>query len=459
MTYKEQFALTFAIALGGLLFVPLLSGQPLWDDLPNWFFDHAVRVSSYQEILTSYAWPLTFSVQKFLFSVWGHRYRNYHAFSIFLHLVNSLMVFHLLRKKGGVRAWFVFLLFMIHPASVIAVGWMIQMKTLLCFFFAALAFEFYCFRHYLAGKVFAVIFLILSLAAKSASLPLALLLFIFRGKGAVIRKHWIAIALGGLVCFFAAVKIMSSELVQESGRQAHHAHSIQKAPPTFAEEILNVRPKLILRTIRYYFLESQLPIDQAPVKDIDLDEEIVWDILALVFIIALFRFTTGESRNYYLAGFVMLLPFLGFIPAPYMNHTLVADQHLYLALPFFLLGLFHLPFPNNSWRILLCAILLPYYLATTHASLSFYEDDETFYSSVLERYPNHLSMALNLSSFYLSRKKPERALILIEEMEKKAEKNERMRKNRYFADIINFKKQYVLPALIKDSPSMDRSGY
>jgi len=110
--------------------------------------------------------------------------RGYHAFSLLLHLINVFFVFWLffLLRRDVFLAWFVAVLFAIHPLRVESVAWVTEQKDLLYgFFFLAAAVTYVLYRLGRPRALYyaSLILFALSLMAKPMMIAFPLLLFFF----------------------------------------------------------------------------------------------------------------------------------------------------------------------------------------------------------------------------------------------------------------------------------------
>lgn len=428
MLKNEKWAVLAGIAIAVLVYFPMLKGAPIWDDVPEWFFSPLIDLS-YQEIFSSYAWPGTIALQKLLFSIFQFQFHAYHALSLALHLVNSILVIQILKEVRFPQRIPVFYLFLLHPANVITVSWMIQIKTLVCFLFGALGVLSYLrFRREKVGYSFFGLGYLLSLLFKSVSITLPALA-VFKLEKFLTRRN---ILLGGLVGLIGVVfvfRLYSSGQVVELGAEI------------FPEGMFSTRVRSFVRIIRYYFFQSILPFDTIPVKDLNIGIFFLWDLLVCMGIYSIiFQGTKALHARALLAAYLFLLPVLSIVPAPFMNHTLVGDHHLYLALPLFLVFFFSLPVKKEIIRTILTAGLLLFYVVKVRETIGYFRNDEVFYSSILEEYPASVSMALNLSAHYEATGRKEKGLKVIEDLETRAKRNPRIKRSRYFKHVEEFKK-------------------
>ena len=76
-------------------------------------------------------YPLEETVQWAQWQLWGNDTFGYHLTNVFLHILNSLLVWRLLQKFGLKLAWLGGVIFMIHPAAVESVAWIAELKNTL----------------------------------------------------------------------------------------------------------------------------------------------------------------------------------------------------------------------------------------------------------------------------------------------------------------------------------------
>lgn len=146
-----------------------------WNGIVNIFSQY--QIANYHPLTT-----LTWAIE---YNLYGPNPAPYHWFNIFLHLINTLLVFLLSFRltKSLLPAALVALLFGIHPMHVESVAWVSERKDVLytLFFLAALV----SYSKYLADRkqtkwyFIALVLFLFSLMSKSAAvvLPLVLLLF------------------------------------------------------------------------------------------------------------------------------------------------------------------------------------------------------------------------------------------------------------------------------------------
>lgn len=421
------------------IYLPSMKGTPIWDDAGFWFFDPTLMDNfSYSEIWKNYVWPLTVSYQKMAFAIWGSHFQIYHVVSLFFHFMNSLLLYKLaVNLKLTCPKW-IFLFFLLHPANVISVAWMIQIKTLLCFFFSILSFSFL--NNGLTNKKWiplSWISFLLSILSKSASITLPFVFLIYAFSKLKTRSiFWIfpfflITAWGTSRLLNSEVTIESIKLLPESPSNVQvstNSNPLQKIRPvenktltTSYKSFLGEKLFFIIKTSKYYLWHTIIPFKNHPIKGIkDLNLDFA-DILNLIFLIAVWVFSK-ESRIILVMGHLLLVPFLGIFPAPYMNVTWVSDQHLYLALPFFLIfwiGLIKKKLPRFSSSIALILSLL--FIYKTYQANFYYLNEVKFFSTSLEAEPTNIPVAFNLAETYMANQQYKEARKVIDDILKNVE--------------------------------------
>jgi hypothetical protein len=138
--------------------------------------------------------------------------------------------------------------------------------------------------------------------------------------------------------------------------------------------------------------------------------------------------------NGYLAcGYLMMLPFLGIFPAPFMNLAWVSDQHLYLALPFFLCLWLTL---LSKWKMKLSVavplLYLPMCCYLLLTSTPYYQNEIDFYKASLEADALNVPMAYNLAVSYIQKGDLNQALNVANTTVNIAEIDPELHKNKYY---------------------------
>lgn len=427
-SHNEKWLISAAFLLCGALYWPALTGLPVWDDLTYWFYNPEMKLS-YSEFWRFFSWPVTFTVQKLMLDLLGERFFLYHLLSLILHFVNAWLVFVVAKRLNWPKPSWVFLLFLLHPANVASVGWMIQIKTLLCFLFGILSFL--AFEHGLKDRRFlwlAFLLFCLSLLSKSASVCLPVLFFMY-ANGRVPSR---ALLLWSFF-FVLAAAIGSVLLISRN--------------PEFATTAVRASSRLefVAMTSRYYLTQSLWPLENAPIKGRSpvsadyLDLSVLGLLLAMAFFIR-----KSTTIVYVVAGFVLLIPFLGFLYAPYMVFTWVSDQHLYLALPFLLAFWISLigRLSGRPQQALLAGILAMFAFKT-FKSANFYHDEDQFYTESLRVDPGNVIAAFNYANTLAYADRVDEALVIANKVHEFAEKDPAISLHPQFNEIEHLRGQLL----------------
>lgn len=442
----------FAYVAAVALYWPSFSGLPVWDDLSFLFYDPVMTSDfSYIEIWKSFTWPLSVTLQKFLLSLVEKNYVVFHTVNFTLHAFNSWLVYRLLRllRMSLSFSFAGFLIFLIHPASVIAVAWMIQFKTLICFSFAIGSLIFYIRARSKKDYILSIFLFLLSLLSKSSSLTLPLVLIFFSGKSWKTQKAlWIipylVISLGGL--YRLTHSKVAADAISQAKKEITKVPTESMVLPTVEKDVNAFKPvtdeplivpkkditpgstsykknavveptisnaddsiflaipRLVTKTLYYYFWQAYLPLDNAPVKGLNPFPPTFQDYLHLIFLVLLILISWQFHLLPPLIGaHVFLLPYLGIIPAPYMNVSWVSDQHLYLALPCFIILILGLAGKlKGKWTIPVIGLLLVFFSWKTHEASRFYKDNYVFYETSIRSNYNNIPLVYNLSVLYIA---------------------------------------------------------
>ena len=274
-------------------------------------------------------WPVTYTTLWIEHQLWGLKPLGYHLTNIGLHLINSLLVWRLMKRMGVAGAAVIGAVFAAHPLHVESVAWIIERKDVLSgllYLTAVLTWMRFTespkpWRYALTLALYTA-----GMLAKSVvvTLPAALLIWHWYQRGRITR-----VDLTRLTPFFATgLTIALADLAFYSSRE-----------PLDLGYSLAERVMIAARALWFYTGKLLWPTDlvviyphweTSPVDPVNLAF-----ILAAVATVAALWLTRHRIGRGPLAGTaffaVTLAPTLGFIDYGYMQFSFVADRFQYLA--------------------------------------------------------------------------------------------------------------------------------
>ena len=339
-SYSRQDVLALVV-LGLLVIVSylpaMLWGGFVWDDNLCIKVDPVREVSGLQQIWFSpsaieeedHYWPLVYTTFWLEHKLWGFDPTGYHIVNVLLHLANTLLLWHLLRRLAVPGAWMVAAVFAVHPLHVESVAWAIERKDVLSglFYFAAvLAWMRFVEQPNPRWYVWSLVLYAAGLLSKSivVTLPAVLLIWHWWKQGRVTSTNLLRLV---PFCVVGLVITVGDLSFYRSGASTSFDYSL-------TERIL-----IAARALWFYAGKLLWPSELAviyPRWDIRVADPLAWGYLvaAVALVAALWHFRRQLGRGP-LAGAlffaVTLSPVLGFVDYGYMNYAFVADRFQYLA--------------------------------------------------------------------------------------------------------------------------------
>ena len=151
---KSNSTLNYGILFGILLiaiisYIPALNNGFVWDDDDYIKNNLLIRSLNLKEIFSTNLMgnyhPLTVLVYAIEYKFFEVSEKGYHAFNIFLHLLNVILVFFAVFRLSNksIVALVAALLFALHPMHVESVAWASELKDLMYTFFFLASYIFY----------------------------------------------------------------------------------------------------------------------------------------------------------------------------------------------------------------------------------------------------------------------------------------------------------------------------
>jgi|GEM_PF-4133984 len=498
MTLPRPLLWMFLACVAIFTYAGSFTGEPIWDDSHFIFWVFAQQpVPSHWTFWKHHIWPLFDSVAAILHGWWGENTLYWHVFNFTLHIVNTLLIGKFVSTWRPSWSLPLGMLFFIHPLNVMSVAWIIQLKTLLCIFFllvTLLALRRWARFAKPVWYVFALLSFVLSVAAKSASLPipwLVLPILIMRRKQ---HPRWLLALVPFLVITLLSTwrildnktvqsAVSVSELVVEKIIEQPLAvvaiEPIVEAPPVAAPPIeapkevpieLNIpQPSLEvvvapepsvpvpptnvafgLHNLATYLAMPWFPWPPSPVHGVytgGIDARAWGGILLTISVLAIAWFKrTWLPLKLLGVQAAVLVPYLGFVIVPYMTYTAVSEQHFYLVLPFALsLQLWLLDFLPLIWRRFLIGVIGALFVAITAGYTQSFKNERVFYERILTLKPYNTLATINLAGHYFHNGSHRQAQLIIENYLREAESNPRLKQDALFPTILRAQAQYQLP--------------
>jgi protein O-mannosyl-transferase len=311
--------------------------------------------------------PLTMLSYMFDYNVWGLNSCGYHLQNIFWHIIASIIVykcFRLFEIKSWI-AFFLCLIFAVHPQRVESVVWLSERKDVLCAAFYFLSIYYFLksgTQHKRRNYTFSMLFYIFALLSKpmAVSLPVILLLYEFYRNKKDKRLETVDRRLKKKRKKICGYKLGLSRLwpyfiiLTVFIPLTTYSQALDNAGFRFSFRQLYV----VLYNIKFYITTTIIPTYLNPIYPrISISDTIVSTsvfYIATVFIIIFFSAKDKKFFLYYILSIlscyiIALLPVVGIVPFSFCNY---ADRWSYIPTVFiwFAIGLIltRTLYKNNS---------------------------------------------------------------------------------------------------------------
>lgn len=388
-----------------MAYVPVFRAQAIWDDeafLANSLLQSVggvielwlnPRANTFEE----HYWPFTYTVAFLIRRIAGPHPPAFHVINVLLHATNASLVYAISRRLIPRYALLGAMVFAVHPIQTESVAWIIELKNVLSFFFAAASFAVFlrCEEKGTKIRLGLVVGWLLFAAAmlsKSAVLPwpiCAALLLWCLPKG--LTKTRMAFV-GGLVAIAFLL----------GGLDVWYAAKTKSAVPRFELWArLAISGTSLLHYLRCLVLPAGLSstytkwsLSPGPV----MLAGAVWLAAVAGAVILYHRAKISPSVRlgftWLIATIALLAPTLGFIPFSYLRQSFVADRFAYHASAIFLPGvvalfsalLARLRLPTHAQRIVWFVIVGTLTILTFQRS-RLYGSVETLAQDTVEKNP------------------------------------------------------------------------
>ncbi len=404
------------ILLAGLLvYAPVFHADWLWDDdqeitasaiLP----DPGALPKIWSGAEGADYFPLKTTVQWVLYRFFGTDRTGWHMTNIVLHLVNTLLIWRLLRRLGIRQGWIGGLLFAIHPILVESVAWASELKNTLSLPFlllSMLAYLNFDERRKYSQLVISVLLFLASILCKTSAVmyPFVIVLYGWWRSVAVSDRLWdpskswseqpLARAVVASIPFFLISLIFGWLTI-------HFQHGRAIGTETIPVGGMISRTATAGMSVWFYLYKCILPFNLLPIYPRwEVDPPKVWQLFTWIALAGLLiwlwmkRKTWGRHALFGVGFFIItVFPVLGFVKMSYMRITWAADHFLYLPI-LGLIGLaaavadrFYDPVKPRKWVIVAGLAVFVILTFESHRYAGIFYNEEKMWTYTIKRNPN-----------------------------------------------------------------------
>ena len=307
---------------------PIYSG---WDDKtyilnnPHLSFSLSNIILYFKQPYYQMYTPLTMLSYMFDYNFWGFNSFGYHLQNIFWHIIATLAIYNCFRLFN-IKSWIAFflcLIFAIHPQRVESVVWLSERKDVLCAAFYFLSIFFFL-KSDIRGKksnyAFSFLFYICALLSKpmAVSLPFILLIYVlYKHKTSKIKEHFLK-----LFPYFIVLLIFFP--------LTYHNQAVGGGHP-IAQQLY-----IVFYNIKFYFDTAILPTSLNPMYPIiPINSSMLTTFIFYIAVAFIMIFTWIKNRKLLLYGIlpimacyiIALLPVVGIVPFSFSEQ---ADRWSYI---------------------------------------------------------------------------------------------------------------------------------
>jgi tetratricopeptide (TPR) repeat protein len=392
---------------------PLLSASDGWRRI--WF--------SPKDTPSQY-FPLTYTALRVEHSIWGLNPAGYHCANIFLHTINALLVWRVLRRLDVPGAWLAAAIFALHPVQVETVAWISEQKSILSLFFFLLALlawiEFVdekpkrLWRWYLLTLLFFAMALFSKTTA--CTLPAALILILWLKRKPIDWRR-----LTQMVPFLALGAGMG--LVTVWWERLYEGPEGKLLSLDLMERVL-VASRAVCFYVGKLFWPANLTFSY-PLWKINPTDPLAYVWLAAIagLCLAIYFGRRFVGRNFAVGPvfFVaMLSPLLGFVMCYTFHYSFVADHYQYAAcigvIALAAAGIVKATKKKSFVMLACCGALLFTLGVLTWQQSKTYADLETLWRTTINRNPNSILANNNFSVMLIDRGQFDDAIIHLQKV-------------------------------------------
>jgi hypothetical protein len=417
--------LMFCIIISYLVYLPIIFGQPFWDDWTFLFnreryqFDGKIW-DFFPGGLYPKAWPVFYSVFWLLLKIFKEHFFLYHILSIFIHAANSTLIYSILKKFNLKQALIIALIYLVHPTHLFTIAWIIQLKTLLSIFFFLLSIQAilkYISHDKLLYSIISLAFFILSVLSKSTTASLSACLVLFSPyfiKAKLINKKSVYFFI--IITFFissTSLYLTAKNYNLNTNKASSNDEKIVKESSEKYLPQLNERILISLKNTARYTVHAVLPLSPPYLyqKTTTLEnsrEDFIYIFCFVAITLYILGYLLKEKKYFILFSlsfyFFSLIPFTGLVYIPiFFLYNFVPH---WLSIP--IIGLLPMiQIIEDKTRVLI--FFLGFFAITTHIySYNFYNTERIFIKSI-EASDNNINYSAALVEHYIVTKECQKA--------------------------------------------------
>lgn len=257
-------AILWIIAIGIIVYFNMLFNKFVWDDITYILLNSQNRLFNLQEIFEKNLFnqggqyrPISDLYFSSLYIIFSGSTFFYHLLQLTTHIINTIFIFLIFKKFfNKILAFFLCLVFLIHPIQVESISYIASSDNPLFFFFCILAFYF-CFKEKLSLKRLVAIFglLFLSLLTRETSILFLFVILLFR---LIFYRYQRFIFFTGIIIDTLLYILLRFVLV---GENLTYLQLVPIDRLSFFQRILNI-PVIIFFYLKTFFFPSVLVIEQ-----------------------------------------------------------------------------------------------------------------------------------------------------------------------------------------------------
>ncbi|MCF7913166.1 MAG: tetratricopeptide repeat protein [Candidatus Cloacimonetes bacterium] len=397
---KKLFPYLIIVIVGIGAFYQVLHYEFVWDDLMddlltnpylqeiNWESLGGIWHLSYWDKYI----PVTFTIRAVLKLAGGNEFNPfiYHLFSLVMHILNSLLVFLILKKiiRQKFAALAGALLFLIHPMQVESVAWVTANEVLIASFWGFVSLLLFM-KYKETGKtlhlVISVIGYGLSILSRTSLIGLPL---IFMGLDLLYYKSRFR---GSLLRQVPYIILMIPGIIIQMLNQ-----------PGVKEEIYSpilLRPVVWLDNLGFFFIKIILPFNLRPVYG-HVTEILVQDwkfylsaVLMVILAYLIYRIRQKKPLLVwgYLVFVIAMLPVSGLVPFVFQNWSNVADRYIYFSLLGVSLAIGVLISKYSIAKYVISGLLIVDFVLVSAFQVPVWENDVVLWQSNIKRSGENVS--------------------------------------------------------------------